>query len=165
MLCKREKCLLNSSVPAFVLSYKPEEEASSGSQDVPPQAVSSLCLPFSRPEWKHQPAELTCLREQTDCETSSTMFFRVSQICAWIVSGWQMSGIHTSIPWLCWQVCLHNFFFLNCMFTLPDTVTVSSTCALEDLTSELLHRFRVWPPPESAAALHREKGCDKALMV
>lgn len=54
-----------------------------------------------------------CLREETDCGTSSTVFFQVSQVCAWILSGWQMSSICTSIPWLCWQVCLHNYFFFK----------------------------------------------------
>lgn len=58
MLCKRGKCLLKSWMSAFMLFYKPEEEASSASQD-DPQAVSSPCLPFSRPDWKHQPAGLT----------------------------------------------------------------------------------------------------------
>lgn len=110
MLCKRGKCLLKSWMSAFVLFYKPEEEASSASQD-DPQAVSSPCLPFSRPDWKHQPCRTYCLREETDCGTSSTVFFQVSQVCAWILSGWQMSSICTSIPWLCWQVCLHNYFF------------------------------------------------------
>lgn len=99
---------------------------------------------------------------------SSTVFFQVSQVCAWILSGWQMSSICTSISWLCWQVCLHNYFFKK-LLVYASWHSSSELhlyhYSLEDLTCELLHRFRVWPPPESAGALHKEKGCDKALMV
>lgn len=108
------------------------------------------------------------------CSTSSTVFFQVSEACAWILSGWQMSSICRGIPCMCWQVCLHNYWLKNQlvysswhdnMGTAPACTLHSYHCSLEDPTCWLLQGFRVWPPLESAGTLHKERRCDKVLTV
>lgn len=53
--------------------------------------------------WKTQ-----CFREETDHSTNGTGSFQASEVCAWILSGWQTSSVHMGIPHSCGQVCLRN---------------------------------------------------------
>lgn len=167
MLCKRGKCLLKSWMSAFVLFYKPEEEASSASQD-DPQAVSSPCLPFSRPDWKHQPAGLTVLGKRQTVGPAALYSFKYLKY----VPGSCQAGRCQAYARV-FHDCADRFVYIITFFKIllvyaswhSNSELYLYHYSLEHLTCELLHRFRVWPPPESAGALHKEKGCDKALMV
>jgi len=112
-----------------------------------PEMPPRLSLPLS--SRSQVPTDNTSLpssacQGRTDGSTSSAVFFPVSQVCAWILSGWQTSSVCTGIPCLCWQVCLHNYFFKkNSLFTLLDTITGAQP--LPGSSARTIMPWKTWP--------------------
>lgn len=66
--------------------------------------------PFTLESWlRTLSCKTQCFREETDHSTNGAGSFQASEVCAWILSGWQTSSVRTGIPHSCGQVCLHNY--------------------------------------------------------